>query len=80
MTETSGSIHWHRSTLIPHRQLTVQFDGQRGQVILKFPGIFPLGTRHRWPPLCWACRAFSPLTHPLLQSKTVSSPFAPSLG
>lgn len=43
MTETSGNIRWHCSTLTPRWKLTVQFDGLLGKVILKFPGHFRFG-------------------------------------
>lgn len=47
MTETSGDIHGHCSTLTPHEKLTVQFDGLLGKVILKFPGRFRFRAKHR---------------------------------
>lgn len=42
LTETSGNIHWHCSTFIPHRQLTVRLDGQWGKVILESSWELPL--------------------------------------
>lgn len=81
LTETSGNIHWHRSTLIPHRQLTVRFDGQLGKVILECSWELPLRCQAQMATPVLVMQGLPPLVCHLLQNQRYHFlSLSPSLG
>lgn len=80
MTETSGDIHGHCSTLTPHGKLTVQFDGLLGKVILKFPRALPFPCQAQIATSLLVMQGLLPHTSSSAINNIIFFPFAPSFG